>query len=143
LSEEDCFHLGVKGLCLNSEGKVLLVECQRKKSGEKYWDLPGGRIQKGETVLGALQRELEEEVGLQNVQHEASLGMSLTKIRIPKQEGDVGLILALYSCKVPNGFIPVLGDGHTDYGWFSLEDAVGLLGPQYPSDLVQSISVIN
>jgi len=55
--QEDCFHLGVKVLLYDSEGRVLLL-----KKGP-YWDLPGGRLQKGETLMETLQREVEEETG--------------------------------------------------------------------------------
>lgn len=41
------------------ENKILLV--QHKKEGRKYWLLPGGRVDFGETLIEALQREMLEE----------------------------------------------------------------------------------
>lgn len=41
------------------EGRVLLLE---QKNGR--WDLPGGRVDKKEPILRALQREVKEETGL-------------------------------------------------------------------------------
>lgn len=52
--------LGVKALVLDSKGHVLLVE-HSYKSG---WYLPGGGVDRGETALDAVQRELREEVGM-------------------------------------------------------------------------------
>ena len=42
--------------------QILLVE--HRKRGEKYWVLPGGRLEGLETLDAALRRELHEELGL-------------------------------------------------------------------------------
>lgn len=46
------------------QGDVLLVEQQGLWDPEPSWMLPGGRVDPGETLLGALERELAEETGL-------------------------------------------------------------------------------
>src|ERR671935_1726342 len=45
------------------EGRILLVE--HRKRGQRYWVLPGGRLQGSETLLAALRRELFEELSLE------------------------------------------------------------------------------
>jgi len=47
---------------LRREGRVLL--CRHEKRGQEYWLLPGGGVDYGETLAGALQRELGEELGI-------------------------------------------------------------------------------
>lgn len=42
--------------------QILLVE--HRKRGQRYWVLPGGRLEGHETLDAALRRELKEEVGL-------------------------------------------------------------------------------
>jgi 8-oxo-dGTP diphosphatase len=47
---------------LRRENRILLV--RQEKPGREYWLLPGGGVNAGESLVDALQRELAEEVGL-------------------------------------------------------------------------------
>jgi 8-oxo-dGTP diphosphatase len=52
--------VGTKALIVKDD-KILMV----RTANATYWDLPGGRINNGEEVGPALQRELMEELGIQ------------------------------------------------------------------------------
>ena len=62
---EKPFGLAVKALVYDGEGRILLI--QRSMSSKHYagqWDLPGGKVDPGETFDAALVREIKEETGL-------------------------------------------------------------------------------
>jgi ADP-ribose pyrophosphatase YjhB (NUDIX family) len=63
--------LGVRGLVLNDAQEVLLVE----HTYTDGWYLPGGGVERGETVEEALARELEEEAGVRVIGRPALLGV--------------------------------------------------------------------
>ncbi|TAM85420.1 MAG: Nudix family hydrolase [Candidimonas sp.] len=53
------------GLIRKPDGRLLLAQRPGDKPWSGWWELPGGKIEPGETTLGALARELSEELGIQ------------------------------------------------------------------------------
>ncbi len=52
------------GVLLRPDGAFLLTSRPPGKVYEGYWEFPGGKLEPGETVEGALRRELREEIGV-------------------------------------------------------------------------------
>jgi len=52
------------GLILDADGRLLLGQRPKGKPWEGWWELPGGKIEPGETIEQALVRELGEELGI-------------------------------------------------------------------------------
>lgn len=56
--KDTSFQVSVKGLFLK-RGKVMMIQ-----QDDGLWELPGGRVQKGENLIACLKRECLEETGL-------------------------------------------------------------------------------
>lgn len=145
---EDVFHLGVKALIRNSKGEILLLKINPKKliyrsdwKGKAYWDIPGGRIKKGSTVVSTLKTEIKEETGITTVKNIKPFAMVLSKIRIPIKatKTSVGLVLSAYTCQVPRNSKIELSDEHVETKWATLKEAARLLSVKYPKEFTDKI----
>ena len=72
------------GLISNAQGEILMVQSPRRG-----WETPGGQVEEGETLIQALQREIQEEAGIMS---------------------SIGVLAGVYSnvklpCKVIFGFL--------------------------------------
>lgn len=52
------------GVLIDAEGRFLLTSRPEGKVYAGYWEFPGGKLEAGETVAQALERELHEELGI-------------------------------------------------------------------------------
>ena len=52
------------GILLDQSGRYLLGQRPEGKPYAGYWEVPGGKIEKDESVFEALKRELQEELGI-------------------------------------------------------------------------------
>lgn len=56
-------HVAV-GVILNDRGEILISKRHVESHQGGLWEFPGGKLEAGESVLQALQRELLEELGI-------------------------------------------------------------------------------
>jgi len=59
------------GILMQANGDVLLGQRPDGKPYAGYWEFPGGKVEQGEDIFAALQREFMEELGVQVVSGEA------------------------------------------------------------------------
>jgi 8-oxo-dGTP pyrophosphatase MutT (NUDIX family) len=141
---EDTYHLGVKALIRDVDGNILLLKVNpaelKGAKNSDYWDLPGGRVQQGSNVEETLKREVEEETNLSDIVVERPVGMVLSNIRIPIDDGTVGLILSTYECKMPKNATLKLSKEHISYEWFSPKETAEKLRVKYPVDFCELIA---
>ena len=52
------------GVLIDANGRFLLTSRPAGKVFAGYWEFPGGKLERGETVEQALRRELHEELGI-------------------------------------------------------------------------------
>lgn len=133
---EQVFHLGIKAIIHNARGEVLLL----KRVDREGWDLPGGRIQQGESVLETLKREVFEETGLIELanitpqQMVLAQGTVLSQFKINTSHENItasGLILWLHKCTTKEEQEVILGPEHQDFLWVTSEQACALLPSDY------------
>lgn len=121
--------VSVKGVCF-AEGKLILVRDERGA-----WDLPGGKLQKGERLDDCLAREMEEELGIA-VRVEKLLAATLRRI-----EDQVDVVVLLYQCatQCPLAHLRLSSENFA-IGFFdpSELDALGL-----PSPYLEAIRRLN
>jgi ADP-ribose pyrophosphatase len=138
---EDIFHLGIKALIRNKHGEILLLHVDPAAvGGKEYWDIPGGRVQRGYGVEETLRREIEEETGVRDVEIGKHLGMVLSPIRLTVENGDVGLILSIYECAIPDSATIVPNDGMIEYAWLPPKEAAKCLANKYPPEFCELIA---
>jgi len=53
------------GVLVDADGRFLLTSRPAGKVYAGYWEFPGGKLEAGESVEGALRRELHEELGIE------------------------------------------------------------------------------
>ncbi len=61
-------HVAVAVLC-NAEGKILLSRRRKGTHLAGLWEFPGGKLEAGESLSEALQREIREELGIRILAH--------------------------------------------------------------------------
>ncbi|MBI4033111.1 MAG: NUDIX domain-containing protein, partial [Candidatus Blackburnbacteria bacterium] len=92
---------------------------------------------KGTSIEEALKREDEEETGIATIKEVKPYSMVLSNIRLPTNDGSVGLILSSYLCEVENVENIKLSNEHIEYKWFSPQEAAKLLEFKYPREFVE------
>jgi 8-oxo-dGTP pyrophosphatase MutT (NUDIX family) len=114
------FPVSIKGVVLDPEGRVLLLRNDRDE-----WELPGGRIELGETPPECVVREVREETGW-HVAAETVLDTWLYEIH------SVGatVFIATYGCRLVRADVPVLSAEHRELGLFHEAELTGLALPE-------------
>ncbi len=132
------FHLGVKAVVIDSQGKILLVRLNPKfmqvAKSDNYWDFPGGRVTEGESVEECLKRRLLDEVGME-VKILDGLGLTISNVIVNDTNNQTAkLILQVFLCQ-PLGKLNIkLSAEFAEFGWFSSTESSQLLREKYPGD---------
>jgi 8-oxo-dGTP diphosphatase len=81
-------HVAV-GVILDSTNRILITRRGDDAHQGGLWEFPGGKVESGETVQDALQRELREELGI-------SIGVASPLLEVHHDYGDKKVFLDVY-----------------------------------------------
>lgn len=114
--------VGVKAIISNKEGNVLLLSRSEKKYGktEGHWDIPGGRIDPGDTLINNLKREVLEETGLTITENTTLL--CAQDILLPEKEKHV-VRLTYKVNDLVDGQVNLDETENTEFRWISIDEA--------------------
>lgn len=107
--------VGVKIIIRDKQGKFLLLHRSQEKypDVEDRWDIPGGRISPGTSLLENLKREIKEETGLELVGEPQLIA---AQDIMPKPERH---IVRLTYTGIASGEVTLDGVEHDAYQWYT------------------------
>ena len=114
----DYIGVGAGAIIFNKEGALFLAKRGKEARNEKYkWEFPGGSVEFGETLEGALVREVREEFGFE-IEVIQLLDVVNHILPIEKQHW----ISPTYLCRYRNGKPRILEPHKCEkIGWFSID----------------------
>ena len=110
--------VGVKVLLKNREGKFLLLQKSLEKypeMGDDRWDMVGGRINPGTSLIENLRREIKEETGL-DLGAVPRLIAAQDILRVPGRH----VVRLTYVATIDGE--PTLDEDHDAYKWLTLDE---------------------
>ena len=109
--------VGVKVLLKNKQGKYLLLRRNPKKYPEvgTKWDIVGGRIEPGSSLIENLKREIKEEAGLDYIgQPKLVAAQDILK------SANKHIVRLTYIGSIDGN--PKLDEDHVEAGWFTASE---------------------
>lgn len=113
------YPVSIKGVLIRDD-RVLLVHNERDE-----WELPGGRIEPGETPEQTVAREITEESGLP-VEVAEILDAWMYHIAV----ADKDVFIVTYGCSTTSTAAPVVSHEHSRIGEFAEDEVPGLRMPE-------------
>ena len=105
------------GVLIDNEGRYLMTTRPYGKVYAGYWEFPGGKLEPGETVVQALRRELNEEIGI-------TISEAHTHVWREQIVDYPHALVRLYFCKVNQWSGPLtMHEGQT-FEWVTLPPSV-------------------
>ncbi|MGB3922146.1 MAG: NUDIX domain-containing protein [Minisyncoccia bacterium] len=116
MNNDEVFFVGQKAL-IERDGKVLVLT----RSGGGLLDLPGGKVQAGETDhIEALKREVREETGLE-IEAGGPVASWISSFAKEHRNADKKIFMIVYLARYKSGEV-VLSSEHNSFRWVGEKD---------------------
>jgi 8-oxo-dGTP diphosphatase len=122
----DYIGVGVGAIIVDNEGRLFLARRGTKAKNERgLWEFPGGSVEFGERLAEALQREIQEEYGVEII-----IGELLDVVDHLLPEEGQHWVSPTFICQIQSG-IPSIREPEkcAEIGWFSINS--------FPTELTQ------
>ncbi|WLI46733.1 NUDIX hydrolase [Pseudomonas beijingensis] len=124
------FPVSIKGVLQSPEGLIVLMLNERDE-----WELPGGRIELGETAPQCLAREIAEELAV-----EVSVGAPLDSYLFEVIPGK-HVFISTYRCQLLGGFVPTISHEHKEIGLFAPDQLPVNLPAGYRQSIINALGL--
>ena len=114
--------LTIKAVIINEKNEVLVLKrSDQEVTNKNKLDLPGGHLNKNETIQEALKREILEETGLEDVE----IGKIIKVSEYPKKSPLFNKIKSLrFLVYYRSGEVVLNEEEHSEYFWLPIDKAV-------------------
>ncbi len=103
---------------LYREGKFLILKRSEKEiANPGEWTVPGGKVERGKTILETLKQEIKEETGLEVFDNFQFIGDS----EFTRPDG-YHVVIPRFLCEAKPGKVKIDKDDFTDYSWIGLDE---------------------
>ena len=122
---KDMWGLAVRGIC-EVDGKILLLKVRSKSSHDaNKWEIPGGKVKKGEFFDEALRREYLEETGLEII-IESLYNVIQNNYTACKTNEEIKSIQLIMKVTAESDEV-IISEEHDDYNWVSKKEVCRLI----------------
>lgn len=127
MHENHFFHVSLKLILKNKDGKILLLKMPDDSSMSEYYDVPGGRITKDEFNISfeeTIKREITEELGT-DIKYRLNMKPVSYGVHtvFSKSIGkEIQMLMLFFEAEYLDGAI-LLSDEHMEYVWENVNDA--------------------
>jgi len=118
VSNDQLHIVAVTGFLYRKDGKFLILKRSEKEIAQPcMWTVPGGKVEKGCSILKTLEREIKEETDLETTGIFKFIGDS----EFTRPDG-YHVVIPRFLCEAKDGEVNIQKEDFTDYAWIILDE---------------------